>query len=216
MAVVGIRELANGLSKYIEMVETTGEPLVITRHGKPIAAMQVLDQERLEALVLATAPQFVQDFERADRELAEGKTRSTDEVRAELGLGAADELPLVGEDVVDEAGAKVGEIADVVISGRTGEITHAVMDFADENEEPRMIRVEIKYAKDGTAQMIESGATLEGFADVKQLFMQTFARKRAGRAESKGFVEIAKPALKVTDKGEEIVWRWDEVPKEVQ
>jgi antitoxin YefM len=133
MAVVGIRKLANELSKHIELVEKTGEPVVITRHGKPIAAMQALDQERLEALVLATAPQFVEDLEQADRELAEGTTRSTDAVRAELGLDPEVELPLVGETVLNEAGEEIGEIADVIISGRTGMIEYALMDFVDKS-----------------------------------------------------------------------------------
>ncbi len=45
---VGVLEAKTQLSALLEAVETTGEPVVITRHGKPIA--------RLSVEPVATAP----------------------------------------------------------------------------------------------------------------------------------------------------------------
>lgn len=39
---VGIRELKNGLSKYIELVQT-GEEVIVTDRGRPVARLLALD-----------------------------------------------------------------------------------------------------------------------------------------------------------------------------
>jgi prevent-host-death family protein len=39
MTSVGIRELRDKLSHYVRQVETTGEPLIITDHGRPVAEL---------------------------------------------------------------------------------------------------------------------------------------------------------------------------------
>lgn len=48
---VGVRDLKNHLSKYLESVER-GEPLTITRRGKPVAKMLPAEQKTgLEKLI---------------------------------------------------------------------------------------------------------------------------------------------------------------------
>ena len=39
---VGIRELKNGLSRYIELVQT-GEEVIVTDRGRPVARLSALD-----------------------------------------------------------------------------------------------------------------------------------------------------------------------------
>lgn len=54
MTEVGIRDLKNGLSKYIERVRT-GEEVIVTDRGRPVAKLSPLDapSDRLIDLVAA-------------------------------------------------------------------------------------------------------------------------------------------------------------------
>jgi prevent-host-death family protein len=58
MAFVGIRELSRDTSRVIREFEENGEPVVVTREGRPIGALVPISEEQLEDLALATAPQF--------------------------------------------------------------------------------------------------------------------------------------------------------------
>lgn len=51
---VGIRDLKNGLSKYIDRVRA-GEEVIVTDHGRPVARLSALDHsaDRLAELVAA-------------------------------------------------------------------------------------------------------------------------------------------------------------------
>ena len=51
---VGIRELKNGLSRYIDRVRA-GEEVIVTDRGRPVARLSALDQasDRLAELVAA-------------------------------------------------------------------------------------------------------------------------------------------------------------------
>jgi prevent-host-death family protein len=80
----GIRKFARHMSRYVERIETTGRPLVLTRHGKPVAALVAVDAGSLEDLVLAHAPDFAASLRDADRELATGDTQPLGRTLAEL------------------------------------------------------------------------------------------------------------------------------------
>jgi prevent-host-death family protein len=60
----GICKFARHVSRYVERVETTGRPLVLTRHGKPVAALVAVDAGSLEDLILAHAPDFAASLPR--------------------------------------------------------------------------------------------------------------------------------------------------------
>ena len=81
---MGIREFARQVSRHVERVEKTGRPLVLTRHGKPVAAVIALDAETLEDFVLAHAPDLAASLRDANRELARGETSTLDETLTEL------------------------------------------------------------------------------------------------------------------------------------
>lgn len=68
----------------IDEVERTGQPALVTRHGRPAVAIVALDVAGLENLVLANAPGFVRAMRRADEELAHGTTRPLSALLAEL------------------------------------------------------------------------------------------------------------------------------------
>jgi prevent-host-death family protein len=84
MPVVGLRELSRQTGEVIERIETTGEPVVITKQGRPVAAIIAVDGDRVADLVLSTAPEFADSTAVADRAFAEGATRPMSEVIAEM------------------------------------------------------------------------------------------------------------------------------------
>ena len=70
---VGIRELARQASQVVEQVASSGRPTLITRNGKPVAALIPIDEEALEDWILANAPEFVANMREADAEVARGE-----------------------------------------------------------------------------------------------------------------------------------------------
>jgi prevent-host-death family protein len=58
MALIGSRTLQRNTKEILDDIERDGEPVVILRHGQPVAALIPVDQEHAEALVLATSPEF--------------------------------------------------------------------------------------------------------------------------------------------------------------
>jgi prevent-host-death family protein len=84
MVTVSIRELANNASGVVADVEESGRPAVVTKHGRPVAAVVPIDPEKLEDFVLANAPEYVADRRAADADLAAGRTTSASDLLAEL------------------------------------------------------------------------------------------------------------------------------------
>lgn len=93
MPVIGIRELANQASRLVSQVAKSGEPAIITRHGRAVAMLVPVDSAALEDFVLANAPEFVESRRAADEDLAAGRTRPLADLRAELADAAAAEPP---------------------------------------------------------------------------------------------------------------------------
>lgn len=85
MATVSIRDLANKASAVVDEVARSKRPAVVTKHGKPVAALVPIDQDALEDWVLANAPEFVANMDQADAEIARGERGTPlDDVLAEL------------------------------------------------------------------------------------------------------------------------------------
>jgi antitoxin (DNA-binding transcriptional repressor) of toxin-antitoxin stability system len=84
MAVIGVRELARETRRVLDQLEENGEPVVVARHGKPVAVLAVPTSEQLADADLAATPGFRESLDDANRELAEGKTRPFDEVLDEV------------------------------------------------------------------------------------------------------------------------------------
>lgn len=78
MPVVNVRKLARQTSRVISSVQTTKRPTLVTRAGRPVAAVVPVDPDLLEDWILANAPEFTQAMAEGDRELRQGKTLSLD------------------------------------------------------------------------------------------------------------------------------------------
>jgi len=81
---VSIRDLANKASAVVDEVARSVKPAVVTKRGKPVAAVVPIDPDALDDWVLANAPQYVKAIREADRDLVAGKTTSLDDLRGEL------------------------------------------------------------------------------------------------------------------------------------
>lgn len=85
--ILGVREFTQRASEVIRAVEETEVPLVITRHGRPVATMVPPTSEQRTAFVLAHAPRFVRAMAQTEQEAAEGGLKTLDELRQELSRG---------------------------------------------------------------------------------------------------------------------------------
>jgi prevent-host-death family protein len=72
MGTIGIRDLSRNASRVIDQVSSTGSPMIVTKHGRPVVAV---DPDALEDFVLATAPKYAAARRAADTDLAAGRTR---------------------------------------------------------------------------------------------------------------------------------------------
>lgn len=84
MSSIGIRAFARNVSDVIDGVDRTKEPVVLTKYGKPVAAVIPLSEDDLEDFVLAYSPEIADDLAAADKALSAGKTRPLQEVLDEL------------------------------------------------------------------------------------------------------------------------------------
>ena len=79
MPTVNVRELARNTSKVIDDVAKRGRATLVTRAGRPVAAVVPINAEALEDWILANAPEFVEGMRLADEEMARGETAWLDE-----------------------------------------------------------------------------------------------------------------------------------------
>jgi prevent-host-death family protein len=50
MRFASVAEIKNGLTRYLAQARETGEPIVVTHHGKPYALIQTITEKDLEGL----------------------------------------------------------------------------------------------------------------------------------------------------------------------
>ncbi len=72
VGVISIRDLANRASRVVDQVARTRRPAVVTKRGRPVAALVPLDEDAFLDWVLANAPEFTHAIEEADRSHGEG------------------------------------------------------------------------------------------------------------------------------------------------
>lgn len=83
MVTVNVRELARNTSKVIDDVAKRRKPTLVTRAGRPVAAVVPIDADALEDWILANAPEFVEGMRLADEEMRRGETVAFDDLVAE-------------------------------------------------------------------------------------------------------------------------------------
>jgi prevent-host-death family protein len=82
MATISLRELARNTSGVIQDVQASGRPALVTRNGKPVAALVPIDAAALEEWLLGRAAAFTRAAAEADPDLAAGRTDSMEWQRA--------------------------------------------------------------------------------------------------------------------------------------
>ena len=75
MATVTLRELARNTASVIQGVQSSGRPALVTRNGRPVAALLPIDEAALEDWLLGKAPAAIRVAAEADPDLAAGRTR---------------------------------------------------------------------------------------------------------------------------------------------
>lgn len=74
MPVVNIRELSRRTGAVVSAVSRTKRPALVTRSGRPVAAVVPIDKSQLEDWILANAPEFVASMAEAERDVRAGRT----------------------------------------------------------------------------------------------------------------------------------------------
>ena len=91
MPAMGIRALLRDAKAVFERIEQDQEPVLITRRGRPFAALVPVDPENAEALILSSAPELVESRRRAENSRAEGRTISLEDALRDLDVDEAAE-----------------------------------------------------------------------------------------------------------------------------
>ncbi len=86
MKTMTVFEAKNNFSRALQIAEE--DVVVVTRRGKPVAAIQSITEDDLEDLLLERSEAFWKMIERARK----GKSMSIDEVRKKLRVPAARKL----------------------------------------------------------------------------------------------------------------------------
>ena len=86
MNIIEIEDAKDSLRNYAERVKD--DPIVITHHGRPVAALLPLDNTDIETAALSTNTKFLALIERSrQRQTTEGGISSR-EMRKRLGINA--------------------------------------------------------------------------------------------------------------------------------
>lgn len=86
MDTVGIRELADRTSAVIGEVGESGQPVIVTNRGRPVAVVSAIDEDAFYDYVLSHAPEYVRDMREVEDGYARGDSdsRPLHDVLAEL------------------------------------------------------------------------------------------------------------------------------------
>ena len=74
VAVISVRALVRDAAAVFEGMEREREPVLITRRGRPVAALVPVDPEQAEAMILSSAPELIESGRKAENARAEGRT----------------------------------------------------------------------------------------------------------------------------------------------
>ncbi len=83
MPFVNVRDLHDRTAEILRRVKE-GDPVVVTRYGKPIAVIRDLAEEDLEGLAMVLDPKLRKGLEDARADVAAGRVSGLDELIAEV------------------------------------------------------------------------------------------------------------------------------------
>lgn len=85
MVTAGVRELKNRTSEFLRRTRTEG-PVIITSHGKPVAAMIPLEPDEVEDFLLAHSPKIQAAVKRGMKDIEASRVHTVEELLKEEGL----------------------------------------------------------------------------------------------------------------------------------
>jgi prevent-host-death family protein len=175
MAFVGIRTLSRETSRVIQEFEETGEPVILTREGKPIGALVPVDERQVEEMVLATAP----EFQAAPEGEPGSEIVSLGEVAAERGLALDEDQQALAAPVDEElhelateaAEFEVKSVVDLLSEPLAEEVlTAARAEIGTLNGEIMATFKEGEFDPDEKRELTEATAALYGRMLPRHLF----------------------------------------------
>lgn len=86
MPFVNVKELHDRTSEILREV-AKGDPVFITRYGKPVAVIPDLTDEELEGFIMFSHPSFRKDLDAARADVATGRVSALDALIAKTGEG---------------------------------------------------------------------------------------------------------------------------------
>jgi prevent-host-death family protein len=110
MVAISVRALLRDAATVFEGIERDQVPVLITRRGRPFAALVPVDPDHAEAMILSSAPELVESRRRAENARAEGRT-----ISLEAALHG-----LEGEDAALPEDVQVGSVKNVVFDDPVG------------------------------------------------------------------------------------------------
>jgi prevent-host-death family protein len=84
MPVIGLRDLSRKTAEVVKELQSNGEPVIITKQGKPIATLTAVDETEAQNLVLSLAPDIRETSSTTEVEASPRKVRSLGEVDEQL------------------------------------------------------------------------------------------------------------------------------------
>jgi prevent-host-death family protein len=82
MITVGVKELKNKTSEFLRKAKDEG-PVIVTSHGKPVAALMRLDPDEVEDFLLAHSPKIRAAVTRGIEDAKAGRVYSVEELLEE-------------------------------------------------------------------------------------------------------------------------------------
>jgi prevent-host-death family protein len=116
---VSVRTLLRDASTVFENMERDGEPVLITRRGRPVAALVPVDPEQADALILSAAPEMIESRRQAENARAEGRSTPLAEARRRLDAMDAEQAAQVGDVETTKARIIRGSAAPTADTART-------------------------------------------------------------------------------------------------
>lgn len=87
MPFVSMRDLQRNTAQIVNDATDSGKPVVVTRHGKPVAILTATDEDAFEDWMLARLPDLTADAGEALEAAESGIARKAGEVFADIRAG---------------------------------------------------------------------------------------------------------------------------------
>jgi antitoxin (DNA-binding transcriptional repressor) of toxin-antitoxin stability system len=151
MAVMSVRALLRDAAAVFRDMEQDGQPVLITRRGRPVAALVPVDSEQAEALILSSAPELIESRHRAENAIAEGRTTPLETALQDL--DAEEAAPTIDMEATAKATSGYGYLVSEV-GHRLPELTYLL--GADRAEQVNQIAKQ--RAREITLQVLNNAA----------------------------------------------------------